>query len=208
MGYVLEKEYVKKEWETEIPPEVLAGLYPERKAQVTRFKNPKAAAISCLAGALLCRAVCRELHMKPEDIRMERGEHGKPSVKGHPEFCFNLSHSGELVVLVYGDAPLGVDCEGLTTGRKDIKLAKRCFHPEEYAYILAAEGDPEEQALRFFRVWTGKESYLKYTGEGISVPLSSFCLYPEERRTLSEVSFSEYREKDYLITVCTGALEV
>ena len=66
----------------------------------------------------------------------------------------------------------------------------------------------EEQALireqgpeMFTRVWTRKESYLKFTGQGIRVPLNSFEVLPGEQ-TLP-VFFQEFTLEGYRIALCS-----
>ena len=89
-------------------------------------------------------------------------EKGKPYLCNHPDIHFNISHSNDLVACVVADAPVGIDvqyCEA-----KNIQvLAKRAFSPEEWKDFEESDFCDEF----FFRYWTKKESYLKYTGEGI-----------------------------------------
>jgi hypothetical protein len=56
-----------------------------------------------------------------------------------------------------------------------LRLAKRFFHPEEQDYLFGATTN--EQATRFFDIWTKKESYLKYQGTGIDRDLGSFSVF-------------------------------
>ncbi|MCC6094957.1 MAG: 4'-phosphopantetheinyl transferase superfamily protein [Eubacterium sp.] len=55
------------------------------------------------------------------------------------------------------------------------KLASRFFHPCESAYVLSSETE-NQVILRFFRVWTAKEAYVKYTGCGIDGSFSAFSV--------------------------------
>lgn len=188
-------------------------LYPSRREAVLRFKNPKAAYISMTAGMLLQEVACRVCNIVPDKLETDKGEQGKPYIRGADGFYYNISHSGEYVVLAYGGQELGIDIEHIRD--KDIAVAKRCFTEEEYAYIagenLDAVGCPaiENQDERFFRVWTMKESYLKYTGEGISVPLNSFNVKPHELTVENTgLSFDIHRFRDYLITVCARDVSV
>jgi 4'-phosphopantetheinyl transferase len=59
------------------------------------------------------------------------------------------------------------------------KIAQRCFHEREQAY-LAGVGD-SDYAGEFTKVWTAKEAFVKYTGEGLRRALNSFAvvLQPE-----------------------------
>ena len=53
----------------------------------------------------------------------------------------------------------------------------------------------------FTRIWARKESYLKFTGQGIRVPLNSFEVLPGEQ-TLP-VFFQEFTLEGYRITLCS-----
>ena len=52
-------------------------------------------------------------------------------------------------------------------------MARHFFHPQEIALLNKTTDEKLQQKL-FFNLWSVKESYLKYTGSGLSTPLSSF----------------------------------
>lgn len=186
-------------------------LYPDRREKVEQLKYVSGKHVSIEAGLMLQEAVESELGLKPENIRIIRGKNGKPYIEGYEDFCFNLSHSGDYVALVYGDRQLGIDMEQLkqkNIRERDIKVAKRCFTETECAYVTG--GDEES----FFEIWTMKESYLKYTGQGISVPLNSFEVNPGEMaayeikedgiRLKLPVRYDMRMRESCIITVCYG----
>lgn len=98
----------------------------------------------------------------PLAISVEKN--GKPILIGS-ELYFNLSHSGSISACALSDSPVGLDLE--QRGRLREPVLRRCFSQEEQALVREAE-DPD---LRFTRLWTGKESYVKATGQGILSPL-------------------------------------
>lgn len=191
--------------------ELLLMLYPDRREKVEHYKNRHAANASMTAGLMLQDAAKKELGILPEQLRIERGTYGKPYIKGKESFYFNISHSGEYVVLAYGDQPVGIDIEEIRDKNldKNIDVAKRCFTEKEYEYVLSGycngEGTLESatEQERFFQIWTMKESYLKLTGAGISVPLNSFEVDPYDmcvRNT--EYHFDGRGIEAYHVTVC------
>ena len=187
-------QYIKEHF-----TDLLAMLYPERRERVKAFRREEPAYVSMTAGLLLQELVQNRLGISPSELELEKSECGKPSVKGHSDFYFNLSHAGDYVVLGHGDAPIGVDIERIR--EKNEKVAKRCFTEQEYAYVLG--GDEDTQRSRFYRFWTMKEAYLKLTGQGISVPLNSFEIDPVRQIVIgTECRFVTKQMDDYWITLC------
>lgn len=56
------------------------------------------------------------------------------------------------------------------------RLMRRNFHAQEWDYILSPTLE-HTQLNRFYRMWSLKESYVKATGTGISVPLDEMCFH-------------------------------
>ena len=107
------------------------------------------------------------------DFLTEKDDGGKPYVKGRENFHYNLSHSGRYVVIAWGDVPVGVDVQKHENTLDRRAVAEQSFAPDERIYA-------GESAERFFEVWTGKESYLKYTGEGLRRDMRSFSMFRTE----------------------------
>ena len=189
----VDNEYLEKNYES-----VVSGLYPERREKIRQLKYKSSAYVSVTAGLMLQSVLKQELGLRAEDICLARGEKGKPYIDGAEHFFFNLSHSGECVVLAYSDTEVGVDVEQLRD--IDIKVAKRCFCTEEYELVRTADNREES----FYDIWTRKESYLKLTGQGISVPLNSFYVLDDMKHLNREkMCFHTERYEDYIISLCT-----
>ncbi|MCQ2409803.1 MAG: hypothetical protein MJ068_04595 [Clostridia bacterium] len=85
---------------------------------------------------------------------------------------FNLSHSSGVCVVAMSSAPVGIDIEKI----RDIDYNK-------FNFIKA---DSRED---FFEKWTERESYLKYTGKGLS---DLRCEIPPETHFEHFPVFGEY----------------
>lgn len=96
-----------------------------------------------------------------------RGEKGKPYLLSYPEIYFNLSHSGDYVSCCIGRVPVGIDIQYQKAGRLE-QMAEKLFTDKEKEEFVKSGGALEV----FYKYWTKKESYLKYTGQGISCDLS------------------------------------
>lgn len=105
-------------------------------------------------------------------IEYDYGPQGKPYLKEYPDVYFSLSHSGKLAVLAVSDSEVGIDVQE-HRGYNE-KISKRFFHEEEKK-ILEAVSDPVEKEILFYKIWTCKEAYIKYTGKGMRQDLRNFC---------------------------------
>lgn len=99
------------------------------------------------------------------------GLRGKPYLKDYPDVHFSLSHSGNMAVLAISDSEVGIDVQE-RRGYQE-KVVKRFYHESEIA-VIEAISDPAEKANCFYKMWTGKEAYIKYTGKGMGQDLQSF----------------------------------
>ncbi|MCK9330763.1 MAG: 4'-phosphopantetheinyl transferase superfamily protein [Candidatus Cloacimonetes bacterium] len=87
---------------------------------------------------------------------------GKPRIKDFPDFYFNISHSGDYVVLSSADFEVGIDIE-----KKDgslINIMQSYLTNEEYNLISDLNQDQINHKL--YEFWTIKESIMKATGLG------------------------------------------
>ncbi len=107
------------------------------------------------------------------ELRLTKGDSGKPFLQDYPELFFNLSHSGDRVMGIMCDHECGCDVQ-LAKGY-NAKVARRFFHTSEYERIESV-GDIGKQEELFNRYWTCKESYIKATGRGMSEGLDSVVM--------------------------------
>lgn len=166
---------------------------PERQQRATRYLRNEDARRCIIADGLLRYTLKEALRCNP--VSLAKTPSGKPYVPGQKDFHFNLSHSGNWVVIAWGQHPLGIDVETVLMDESKLRLAKRFFHPEEQDHLFGAP--PGEQAFRFFEIWTKKESYLKYQGTGIDRALNSFSVLQ-----LTDVSFYTQSLEDAVLTLC------
>jgi len=186
----------------------LYEMLPERRKEaVDRARNPEIAKKRLYTGAFLQYVLAKETGIFAERLQYEYNEWGKPALVGS-DIHFNLSHSGDYVVLAVSDQPIGIDVEHKTKNYES--LAKRCFCPEEYADIMSVD-TREGQEIRFLEYWTMKEAYIKLRGEGMRIPFRSF-LIERQAETLSKISGQDIFEKTifldaYCISMCSEKKE-
>ena len=112
-----------------------------------------------------------------EKITIERNAHGKPYLPGHPQICFNISHSGEYAACAFASIPIGMDLQQHRRAAWE-RMAERYFSAEDQKRLAAAEN----AETLFFRIWTEEESYGKWRGTGLSGSLGTekkegFCTH-------------------------------
>lgn len=149
------------------------AVSPARQEKIERLRVPADKRLS-LGAALLLHDALREAGVPEERLRFTTCGEGKPCL-ATGEISFNLSHSGTIAACAVSLFAIGCDVEQVGNG--GLSLAKRFFHPAEYAWLTASP-DAERQT-RFYRLWTLKESFVKATAEGMHLPLDSFCVAPE-----------------------------
>ncbi len=174
----------------------------KKKMEACRMKKDKARS---LAAGLLLQYAWNSDRKTTEKVEISFGDNGKPVCSNDESFHFNLSHSGEFVACAVSEEIVGIDIQKEKTA--ELAIAKRFFMPEEYETILRAS--KEEQARIFCKLWTAKESYMKYTGEGMSKRMNSFLvnmkdafIYDEIDRIVIPVRWYT-NIADYQIAVCS-----
>ena len=161
--------------------------------------------MSEMGGRLLEYAVSRLYRIGVPELSRDKGEHGKPCFRIHPEVRFNISHSGDLVICAVSDFEIGIDIQEKSRMNTD-RIAKKVMSPGEHKKYLTSS----ERQDFFYRVWVMKESYVKWTGDGItrelhSLPMDGWhqFLYVDHRfasciwaKMPLEVVVAEVRERD------------
>jgi 4'-phosphopantetheinyl transferase len=99
-----------------------------------------------------------------------RAENGKPYVSGMQ--CFNISHSGSIVIVAFSEFDIGIDIE-FKKREMDFNSIIDYMHPCERAEFLCCS----DRTDTFFKIWTRKEAFLKAKGNGIVDGLNEYnCL--------------------------------
>lgn len=108
--------------------------------------------------------LCRYLNIPPEEIAFVLGDNKKPYLFSEDGnlLHYNVSHSGDWVVLAIATSQVGTDVEFIDEAFKFQDILPDNFSKEEAAYI-----NQENSTETFFTLWTRKEAILKATGQGL-----------------------------------------
>lgn len=98
------------------------------------------------------------------DFEYQYDSYGKPYVKGN--LFVNWSHSGEMAICAISNNPVGCDVEIIKAAK--LNLAKKYFTENENKLL---ENDADTM---FCRIWSAKESFIKFTGLGFRQHLKTF----------------------------------
>lgn len=191
--------------------EVLNFLSEERRQRTLRYRRKEDRIRSVLTETLIRTLLIREYGLNNGSLRFAVNRYGKPYLADLPDFHFNLSHAGDYILCAIDQKPLGIDVEQIKP--IDLSIASRFFATDENQEILRI---PEDRRLDYFyQLWTAKESYIKFKGGGLSMPLNSFslhisagCIELVEQRGFPldqvECYFKPFHlSADYKVTVCS-----
>lgn len=109
------------------------------------------------------------------------------------EVYFNLSHSGEHIVLAISDCPIGVDVEKIMEYHD--ATAKKIFSTKQREYLLSLNN--MERNEHFTKLWTKFEAVLKLKGTGFSET------WEKEHPPTEGYHLDTLRTEDYFITCAT-----
>ena len=181
----------------------------ERKEKVLLLKGEKNKLLSLGAGLLLTYAFIQsrkallnngysekklsvesilhqlelEYGFRGEDMKVMKAPNGKPYLADHKELFFNLSHSGDFVLLALSNEEVGADIQ---IHRPVVKgLSRRILHENE-----KAETDEELISL-----WTVKEACTKCSGDGIFKDFKTLFVNLRENKVTDTTNGSCYRIK-------------
>ena len=145
---------------------------PVVQQDVLRFKFEKDRHRK-LASVLLLRLLVKKI-LGLSEFTVSKNAYGKPFLKDYSDFHFNLSHSGDWVVGVVSDRPVGIDIEQIRQMKNSMDVAKRFFSEKEYAFLV--ETEEKSRVDLFYDIWTKKESLIKAVGKGLSISLKTFTV--------------------------------
>lgn len=142
----------------------------EERSRAERFLQPQHRQRFIVGRGILRLLLASYLDVRPTELKFVYGSHGKPAVTisgDRPAIAFNLSHSHDLgLYAISTNRAIGVDLEQLRPIANVEQLADRFFSNQEAAFLATLP--PERRSSAFLHLWTGKEAYLKATGEGLA----------------------------------------
>ena len=132
----------------------------ERRAEALRYKH-LFGQYACLKSYVMLRNLLEQRGLS-HPFLFDHNEHGKPSLKDHPEVHFNLSHCKNGIAVAVSNQPVGIDIESYHLAGDGLL---RYTMNEEEQRIINESDDP---VRTFTEYWTKKEAVFKLRGTGIT----------------------------------------
>lgn len=129
-----------------------------------------------------------------------KAKNGKPYLIDSSLF-FNISHTNGLICCGISDSEIGVDCECIRDF--NIKLLDKVCTHDEKQNILGSN----DIKTSFFTHWVLKESYCKFTGQGISFNFRNidFSLHDHNIQSARDDIYFDVKFIDrFVISVCSA----
>ena len=103
-----------------------------------------------------------EKYFKLKDVIITRNEHGKPYLENNDFSFFSITHTNELLFIVFSPQNVGIDAEPFDRKIEYSSILKK-FSTKEKENILTEKD--------FLTYWTTKESVIKWLGGSIALDL-------------------------------------
>lgn len=155
--YCVQLSHCRKDYERFIPL-----ITKDRQDKLKRLRGPKKR-LECVVSGMLIRNYVFTNGKR----QVLYNEFGKPYVKGGKHF--NISHSGDYVIIALSEKPVGVDIE-MHKEHDYMRLSQLTFHENEQRLIEKSNNRADD----FFMLWTLKEAYMKLVGRGFNLSPKSF----------------------------------
>jgi 4'-phosphopantetheinyl transferase len=170
--------------------ELEALLSCQEQEKMNRLRRPDDRQRTLLGRGVLRLVLGAWLDRDPAALRFAAGPHGKPQLldpgpstpQGNPPE-FNISHSGDLILLAFhAAAPVGVDVERQQPDLDWRPIARRCLAPAQVESLLALP--QAEAASAFVESWCDLEAGLKARGVGLAQAseVQALAIKPRLRR--------------------------
>lgn len=176
-------------------PEMVEHLLPlvseQRKEEALRFRH-LFGQFACLKSYVMLRELLEKRGLR-HPFLFQKNEHGKPSLVGHPEIHFNISHCKAGIAVAVSDAPVGIDIESYREAHES--LVRYTMNDEECRLIMASD-DP---IRTFTEYWTRKEAVFKLRGTGIMTVEIKDLLQGDE-----VIETQVNAEKGYVYSIATN----
>lgn len=172
--------------------QILSSNEKERAARYYQEKDKQRFMVSRIALRFL---LAKYSNIKPEKIELEIGLNKKPFLHnaGGIDLCYNISHSGDMILIGLSDSDTGIDIEKVDDFFSYSGILPQNFSKEEIEFI----NNGKQKAENFYLLWTRKEALLKATSKGIDNDLRFVPCLDGKQKADQEIIGSD---KDFCVS--------
>lgn len=160
---------------SDIPPADISShinlLSETEKNAVHQVRSDERRYLKAWAHAFVRQTIADRMHIAPQDLQFTEEDHKKPGFSNPGVLHFSISYTTDAAAVLISPSPVGLDLEKLRPHK--MRFRDNLGTPAELSRLRQS---PEDLPL-FYEFWTRKEAWLKYTGDGLSVPLNSFDVW-------------------------------
>ncbi|WP_409200805.1 4'-phosphopantetheinyl transferase family protein [Methanobrevibacter sp. DSM 116169] len=173
----------------------------ERRIKTNNFHFKKDKKLS-YGSELLLRYGLSKLNIN--NPKFSKNSYGKPYLINSKDVFFNISHSDNFVICAISTKEVGVDIEKIKD--IDLDIARKFFFKDEYELILKSNNKIDD----FYKLWTLKESFMKFTSKGFNLNLNDFSVYDGENfnvifkeNNCKDLKLNSFNFNNYKIATCS-----
>lgn len=147
-------------------PELYQTLERDEKTRARLFLKEKDSHRFIVGRAMLRILLGEYLNIKADKLRFSYDNKKKPTLKydGKSVINFNVSHSGEYVLIAISDNFIGIDIERHEYDSELKQIMQLIFSDSEILFI----NKQDSPSRIFYKLWTRKEALLKASSSGLS----------------------------------------
>jgi 4'-phosphopantetheinyl transferase len=184
----IKNEYIVKEneihiWDFNIEPsENLAALYFNDLSEVEKNKSNEIKIKDVKYRSIISKVIAKNILSKYLGININQitfayNKFGKPTIFpniNHFNLNFNISHSFHMGIIALTKQNLiGIDIERIIALKDMDDIINLCFNDYEINRLSCLR-NPSKMMI-FYKIWTGKEAFVKAIGQGLTFPLKNIA---------------------------------
>lgn len=142
-----------------------------KREKILKMRN-QLSKYQSLAASLILGYSLKYFNKNIDDFEIVYNQFGKPFITDLG-ISFNISHSKEYVICFISDCEVGCDIQYIDLEKKISGISKR-FYSKNDNKLIDSFDNQKDKSISFYRIWAGKEAYIKALGKGLSIELDSF----------------------------------
>lgn len=166
-------------------------IYLVKKERGRVYKSEAIAA--CILEREGAEALFGQAGIADDGLRFSHDEGGRPVVLDadgyEADLYMSVTDTKQHWLAVFSGSPVGLDAEERT--RRAKATVVKALHPLEQQYLAGLEYGSSEWQAEFLRIWTAKEAYSKYCGEGLRIGFAKFSVLDPDLNYLGYVTHKD-----------------